>query len=42
VGTQYQKMKPGSKWKAEQVVIENSEDPNVPIGGKIIPYHTGA
>jgi branched-chain amino acid transport system substrate-binding protein len=42
VGTQYQKTKPGSKWKAEQVVIENSEDPNVPIGGKIIPYHTGA
>jgi hypothetical protein len=21
------------------VVIENSEDPNVPIGGKLIPYN---
>ena len=28
-----QKSKPGSEFKVEQVVIENSEDPNVP-GGK--------
>jgi branched-chain amino acid transport system substrate-binding protein len=42
VGTQYQKTKPGSKFKVEQVVIENSEDPNVPLGSKIIPYNTGA
>jgi branched-chain amino acid transport system substrate-binding protein len=42
VGTQYQKTKPGSKFNVEQLVIENSEDPNVPIGGKLIPYNTGA
>jgi branched-chain amino acid transport system substrate-binding protein len=42
VGTQYQKTKPGSKFKAEQVVIENSEDPSVPITSKIIPYNAGA
>ena len=30
VGTQCQKSKPGSEFKVEQVVIENSEDPNVP------------
>src|SRR6516165_8635191 len=30
VGTQYQKTKPGSKFNVEQIVIENSEDPNVP------------
>jgi branched-chain amino acid transport system substrate-binding protein len=42
VGTQYQKTKPGSKFKVEQVVIENSEDPNVPLGSKMIPYNTGA
>jgi hypothetical protein len=41
VGTQYQKTKPGSI-KVEQVVIENSEDPNVPLGSKIIPYNPGA
>jgi len=40
VGTQYQKTKPGSKFNIEQIVIENSEDPNVPIGGKLIPYNT--
>ena len=42
VGTQYQKAKPGSKWKVEQVVIENSELPDVPLGSKVIPYNTGA
>src|SRR3984957_14741515 len=42
VGTQYQKTRPGSKFNVEQLVIENSEDPNVPIGGKLIPYNTGA
>jgi branched-chain amino acid transport system substrate-binding protein len=40
VGTQYQKTKPGSKFNVEQIVIENSEDPNVPMGGKLIPYNT--
>jgi branched-chain amino acid transport system substrate-binding protein len=40
VGTQYQKTKPGSRFNVEQIVIENSEDPNVPIGGKLIPYNT--
>jgi branched-chain amino acid transport system substrate-binding protein len=39
VGTQYQKTKPGSRWKVEQVVIENSELPDVPIASKIIPYN---
>jgi branched-chain amino acid transport system substrate-binding protein len=39
VGTQYQKPAAGSKWKTDVVVIENSEDPNVPIGGKLIPYN---
>jgi branched-chain amino acid transport system substrate-binding protein len=41
VGTQYQKTKSGSRFNVEQIVIENSEDPNVPIGGKIIPYSMG-
>jgi branched-chain amino acid transport system substrate-binding protein len=41
VGTQYQKTKPGSKFKVEQVVVENSEDPNVPLGSKMVPYNTG-
>ena len=30
VGIKCQKSKPGSEFKVEQVVIENSEDPNVP------------
>jgi branched-chain amino acid transport system substrate-binding protein len=42
VGTQYQKTKPGSKWKVEQVVVENSELPDVPLGSKVIPYNTGS
>ena len=33
VGTKCQKSKPGSEFNVEQVVIENSEDSNVP-GGK--------
>ncbi len=36
VGIQCQKSKPGNEFKVEQVVIENSEDPNVPgekVGG---------
>ena len=41
VGTQYQKTKPGSKFKVDAVVVENSEDPNVPLGAKLIPYNTG-
>ncbi len=39
VGMQYQKAPPGSKFKLQQVVVENSGDPNVPIGAKLIPYN---
>jgi branched-chain amino acid transport system substrate-binding protein len=39
VNTQYQKTKPGSKWKFQSVVVENSEDPNVPIGSQVIPFN---
>lgn len=41
IGTQYQKTKPGSRFKAEAVVVENSEDPNVPLGSKLVPYTAG-
>jgi len=39
VGTQYQKAAPGGKFKLQQVVFENSNDPNVPITGKLLPYN---
>jgi branched-chain amino acid transport system substrate-binding protein len=42
VGTQYQKAKPGGKWKIDQVVVENSELPDVPLASKLIPYNSGA
>ena len=38
VGTQYQKTAPGSKYKLVQVIVENTNDPNVPITGKQVPY----
>jgi len=39
VGTQYQKGAPGSKYKTAQVIVENSNDRNVPITGKLLPYN---
>jgi branched-chain amino acid transport system substrate-binding protein len=38
VGTQYQRAAVGSKRKLQQVVVEHSNDPNVPITGKLLPY----
>jgi branched-chain amino acid transport system substrate-binding protein len=37
-GDQWVKAKPGSKYKLDLVIIDNSEDPNVPVGAKLQPY----
>ncbi len=39
VGTQWVKSKPGSKFKLDMVVTDNADDPNVPIGAKLVPYN---
>jgi branched-chain amino acid transport system substrate-binding protein len=37
-GMQWIKAKPGSKFKLEQVITENVNDPNVPVTAKLVPY----
>ena len=37
-GDQWIKARPGSKYKLDLVIIDNSEDPNVPVGAKLQPY----
>ena len=38
IGAQWIKAKPGSKYKLDLVVVDNADDPNVPIGAKLRPY----
>jgi branched-chain amino acid transport system substrate-binding protein len=38
-GTQWVGAKPGSKFKLEMIVTDNADDPNVPLGGKLVPYN---
>ena len=38
IGAQWIKAKPGSKFKLDLVVVDNADDPNVPIGAKLQPY----
>jgi branched-chain amino acid transport system substrate-binding protein len=39
-GTQWLKSKPGSKFPVDMVVTDNADDPNVPIGAKLLPYNS--
>ena len=39
LGGQWIKAKPGSKFKLDLVIIDNVDDPNVPIGAKLQPYN---
>ena len=38
IGAQWVKAKPGSKFKLDLVIVDNANDPNVPIGAKLQPY----
>ncbi|HTZ02880.1 MAG TPA: ABC transporter substrate-binding protein [Xanthobacteraceae bacterium] len=38
IGAQWIKAKPGSKYKLDMVIVDNADDPNVPIGAKLQPY----
>src|SRR5580658_7611464 len=38
IGAQWIKAKPGSKYKLDLVVVDNADDPNVPVGAKLQPY----
>ena len=38
-GTQWVVAKPGSKFKLDMIVTDNADDPNVPLGGKLVPYN---
>ncbi len=38
IGAQWIKAKPGSKYKLDEVIVDNADDPNVPIGAKLQPY----
>jgi branched-chain amino acid transport system substrate-binding protein len=38
IGGQWVKAKPGSKYKLDLVIVDNADDPNVPIGAKLQPY----
>ena len=39
-GTQWVTAKPGSKFKLNMVVTDNADDPNIPIGAKLVPYNS--
>jgi branched-chain amino acid transport system substrate-binding protein len=38
-GTQWITAKAGSKFKLDMVVTDNADDPNIPIGAKLVPYN---
>ena len=38
IGAQWIKAKPGSKYKLDLVIVDNADDPNVPVGAKLQPY----
>lgn len=40
VGMQWVKAKPGSKFKFDFVVVDNTTDPNVPVAAKLLPYNS--
>jgi branched-chain amino acid transport system substrate-binding protein len=40
LGMQWRKTKPGSKFKYEQLVTENFNDPKVPVTIKLLPYNS--
>ena len=37
-GTQWVTAKAGSKFKLDMVVTDNADDPNIPVGAKLVPY----
>lgn len=39
IGIQWLKAPPGSKFKVDAVVVDNADDPNVPLGAKLLPYN---
>lgn len=39
VGTQWGDAKAGSKFKVDMTVMNNADDLNVPVGGKLLPYN---
>ena len=39
IGIQWAKAAAGSKFKVDATVVDNADDPNVPIGAKLIPYN---
>lgn len=39
-GTQWVKSRPGSKFPVDMVVTDNADDPNVPVGAKLVPYNS--
>jgi branched-chain amino acid transport system substrate-binding protein len=38
VNTQWLKTKPGSKYEFEDVIVNNSSDPKIPVSAKLLPY----
>jgi branched-chain amino acid transport system substrate-binding protein len=38
IGAQWVQAKAGSKYKLDLVIVDNADDPNVPIGAKLQPY----
>jgi branched-chain amino acid transport system substrate-binding protein len=38
-GTQWVNAKPGSKFKLDMVVTDNADDPQVSVGGSLVPYN---
>jgi branched-chain amino acid transport system substrate-binding protein len=38
-GTQWITAKAGSRFKLDMIVTDNADDPNVPLGGKLVPYN---
>jgi branched-chain amino acid transport system substrate-binding protein len=38
IGAQWVKAERGSKYKLDLVIVDNADDPNVPIGAKLQPY----
>jgi branched-chain amino acid transport system substrate-binding protein len=38
IGAQWVKAKAGSRYKLDLVIVDNADDPNVPIGAKLQPY----
>ena len=39
IGIQWTKAAAGSKFKVDAVVVDNADDPNVPLATKLLPYN---